>query len=394
MEHPDEKRIKELAKKWLDGTISDEERRILDLWYDEDEEKPVHWTGDDLDEESLKKRMYADLLDKITVQPKERPLLKMRTYAAAASVLLAISLGYLIFSRLPQKTKPVALAGQTKSQPVMPGGNKAVLTLANGHQINLSEEKKGVVLTGEEIRYDDGVIISQAASSGKVREHFNTISTPRGGKYEVVLPDGSKVWLNAASWIRFPAVFEGIREVELSGEAYFEVKQLTRGKGKVPFIVRTESQTVEVVGTEFNISAYPDEVHSQTTLIGGAVLVGKTTSQTNGKPAAPVLLAPGEQAILAASGNIRVSAADIPSVTAWKNDLFRFKGLDVRSAMKHICRWYDVDITYKGSIGEGTLTGYISRDLPVSNVLNMVEEISGVSFSLEGRHITAKTKKD
>jgi len=202
------------------------------------------------------------------------------------------------------------------------------------------------------------------------------LSTPRAAQYQLVLPDGSKVWLNAASSIHYPTAFAGKeRKVEITGEAYFEVAQDAR----LPFIVKTNGMEVKVLGTHFNVNAYEDEAMVRTTLLEGAVLMTKD--------AATALLQPGEQAQLTKAGDLKlVHNADIAEAVAWKNGLFQLNSADVPAIMRQMARWYDVEIVYEEGVPDGHISGKVPRGMNLSQVLEIFE-VSGVHFKIEGRKI-------
>ncbi|MDO7744629.1 MAG: FecR family protein, partial [Pedobacter sp.] len=221
--------------------------------------------------------------------------------------------------------------------------------------------------------------------------------TPRGGEYKVNLPDGTTVWMNAASSLKFPVQFNGRqRKVNLKGEAYFEVakvttKELIKGKQvttRLPFIVETEKQDVQVLGTHFNVNAYAEEAITKTTLLEGAVSVSLVSTPKNLNPET-YYLQPGQQANL--NGNsIKVMAADIEEAMAWKNGLFMFNGQDLEGIMKQVERWYDVDVVFSdNSLKTQTFKGTISRFKKISQLLEVLESTGSVHFTMEGRRITA-----
>ncbi|MFD0792056.1 FecR family protein [Mucilaginibacter litoreus] len=298
--------------------------------------------------------------------------------AVAASVLIAVSISAYFFLR-SKKTEQVMV---TKvEQDIRPGGNKAYLTLGNGQRISLTDAKNGAIASqgGQTIRktadgkveYDDSHYNHTDAEMV-----YNTIETPRGGQYQVVLPDGSKVWLNAASSLRYPAAFVGAeRKVELIGEAYFEV-----AKDKLhPFKVTMAQETVEVLGTHFNINSYSDEPSLKTTLLEGSVKVSTAAVQR--------VIKPGEQAVLNAAG-LKVQDADEEEVLAWKNGLFVFNDEPLESIMRKVSRWYDVDVQYSGDVDKAeTFGGGLPRFSNVSKVLKQLESTRLVHFKLQGRVI-------
>lgn len=264
------------------------------------------------------------------------------------------------------------------SATIEPGGNRASLTLADGTILDLSEHLNG------QIANQDGSIISKPADgmlvyniSDNDPSHngssedivFNSISTPSGGQFAVVLPDGSKVWLNAESVLKYPTSFKGDnRMVELIGEGYFEIK---RNENK-PFTIKSNDQIVTVLGTKFNINSYPDEQYMHTTLVEGSVQI------EYGQQA--IVLKPGEQATV--KDGIEVNKIDLLAATAWKNGDFIFKNDGLRTIMKQIERWYNVEIEYEGDVEDLRFGGIVSRSQNLSTVLKMLEKTGRVKFEL------------
>jgi ferric-dicitrate binding protein FerR (iron transport regulator) len=298
---------------------------------------------------------------------------------AAMITLVAVSIriwkpGTPIRKSLAQKTLP--------EQPVqiIPGGNKAVLTLAGGRQIILDSLQNGsVALQGNThiLKLASGRLAYQPDHTGSGAIEYNTITTPKGGQYQVSLPDGSRVWLNAASSLRFPTSFDGNeRQVEMTGEVYFEVAQ-NRDK---PFFVRSGGFNVEVLGTHFDVNAYADEAVFKTTLLEGSVNVGNTSGHS--------LLEPGEQAVAGISGgNIRIlREADTEAAVAWKNGRFEFSNADIPTIMRQIARWYDVDIRYEGNIPPEHFSGEVPRSCSLDKVLKIFA-LSQIHFRIEGKEI-------
>ncbi|MDO6430953.1 DUF4974 domain-containing protein [Flavitalea sp. BT771] len=327
-----------------------------------------------------------------------RPVRRMRQMrrnwlmAAAALVLLSIA-AWLITGSLrgsPQLAAPTP-AKQTPPQDIIPGSNKATLTLADNTSISLDDAKDGVL--GQQgntklIKRKDGQLSYQTAASYKQRATsepvYNLLTTPRGGQYQLILPDGSKVWLNAASRLKYPTSFSGKeRVVELQGEAYFEIAHnpsmpfkvfLPQAKGAMP-------SHVEVLGTHFNIKAYPDEPAIHTTLLEGSVKVHKGNAAS--------LLRPGQQARWNDNMDISVAAADIEEVIAWKNGLFKFDEATIGDVMRQLARWYDVEVVYVNGVPSDLFQGEIYRNVNVSKVLKVLEA-SGVHFTVEGKKILVR----
>ena len=320
--------------------------------------------------------------------------------AAAAVIVVVLSAGaYFMMNRHKVKqTVATESRQQFKNNDVAPGGNKAVLTLADGAQIILDSAGTGAVtqqgnikilkLGNGRLSYNSLNGSSALPATGKIL--YNTISTPRGGQYQVVLSDGSKVWLNAASSLRFPTSLTGKeREVQLSGEGYFEVAAVDSkgGHGTVPFKVSVNGAEIEVLGTHFNINAYNDEAAMKTSLLEGSVKVTKGSTSK--------MIRPGEQAEIENQNNsvnpkITVGSIDVDAVVAWKNGRFIFRGNSIQSVMRQLVRWYDVDVSYEGNVTDEEFVGVINRSRyeNISEILEMLEKTRTVSFELNGHHVT------
>lgn len=338
----------------------------------------------------------------ISLYKNQRKVRSMK-WAAVASILLLFSIaGYFLFDG--KNNTPVEIA-KTADKPVSPvndvaaGGNKAILTLADGSIINLDSAKNGTLTRQGNIKIikgEDGQLIYYVDKENSTMAGYNIISTPRGGRYEIVLSDGTKVWLNAASSLKFPASFNSkIRDVVLTGEGYFEVAPLIRkgGQGKVPFIVSVafplgdgRGMTVEVLGTHFNVNAYEDENSIATTLLEGSVRIEKEGS-LNSK-SQKVLLAPGEQADLTREGGLKINRqANIEEVVAWKDNNFEFNNTPVPVIMRQISRWYDVELDYKDPMPARRFTGKISRNVNLNQLIDMLK-YTGINMKVENKKIT------
>lgn len=366
--------IKELLEKYKSGTITDAEKAVLDKWY-------LHVAADRSNELSEAERLktFDDVLvhlNEVSYPGRTRRL--WPRIAAAASIVVAVSVSAYFFLSKPKADQHVAVKARTE---ILPGGNKAYLTLGNGQRISLTDAKNGTIASqaGKAVQKTaDGTLVYDNSHSNHNAADitFNKIETPRGGQYQVVLPDGSKVWLNAASSLRYPAAFTGNnREVELTGEAYFEV-----AKDKAhPFRVKTEKETVEVLGTHFDINHYPDEPAVKTTLLEGSVRITTGTSER--------IIKPGDQAIITAD-KIKVQPADEEEVLAWKNGLFVFNDEPLESIMRKVSRWYDVDVQYADNVDRTqAFGGGISRYSSVTKVLEKLETTRLVHFKIQGRTI-------
>lgn len=304
---------------------------------------------------------------------KNLPSLRKRyAWTAVAAAVLVIS----FFIWRTNIDQPV----QSSAAPVeiLPGGTKATLTLADGKIISLDAVPNGDIAAEGDvlvIKMDGTLQYNGANENAEIT--YNTIQTPRGGKYQLVLSDGTVVWLNAASSLRFPVVFKGKeRQVELMGEAYFEVR-----KSEKPFRVSLQNGSrIDVKGTAFNVNAYQDENLLRTTLLEGKInfmMMGKTQALLPGQQIRVAYEQPEMQVI---------HDVDVGQEIAWKNDLFIFKGMDVKSIMREISRWYDIDVEYKGKLNPETFSGIVSRKSNLSQVLRIMEE-GGVRFAIEGRKI-------
>ncbi|MBS1566087.1 MAG: FecR domain-containing protein [Bacteroidetes bacterium] len=319
-----------------------------------------------------------------------------RRYTAAAAIVLLLATGSIVYWATRHTSKSSEPGSRqiasANVQDLAPGSNKALLVLSNGSTIVLDSAANGTIAKqantlvnkkGAELQYEDA---SQAGDHSIV---YNTVSTPRGGQYQVTLPDGTKVWLNAASSLRFPTAFSGNeRSVELSGEAYFEVAQ----NPAKPFKVRKKDSNIEVqvLGTHFNVNAYDDEGDTKITLLEGKISI--TAGQR------PTTLFPGQQAlVLAATGKssdiIVRTNADLDEAMAWKNGLFQFNNTNIAAMMKQLSRWYDVDIAYEGNVMNESFSGTIPRNTTALGLFEVLELTKTVQFSIEHKKIVVRPYK-
>lgn len=383
----------EILVRYNSGKASKEEVRYIEAYYNLFEIN-AELDDDNLqnikDAVKLKVEQQIDSYENNNSKPNTRRIVKisMQQYAAAAVIFITVSIGtYFLLQR--QDKQPAHIAVQADHSP---GSNKAILTLANGKKIVLdkSANREIVQLPGMTIKNtSDGQIIytitadqsiveadQSRAEAGKAMR-LNTISTSRGGQYQVVLSDGTRVWLNSASSITYPTTFDHKqRLVELHGEAYFEVAK----NKNVPFSVKTAQQTVEVLGTHFNINSYTDEPLLKTTLLEGSVKVVAGDNQ--------VILTPGQQLKLNfLQSSMKVdNHVDLDKVLAWKNGVFSFENEDLKSIMRQVARWYNVDVVYSGIIANDKFFGEISRNSNLSQVLKILE-LNNVHFDITGKTI-------
>jgi ferric-dicitrate binding protein FerR (iron transport regulator) len=332
-------------------------------------------------------RIWQSVQQGITGREKKYRRFSSRVRLAAAACLLAITagLGYLLLKPAARQAVPVAVNRNTA--PIVPGGNKAVLTLADGSQVVLDTSANGEISqqgNSKIIKLGNGNIAYRRTGIQAATTVYNTLSTPRGGQYALVLPDGSKVWLNAASSLRFPAFFSGReRTVELTGEAYFEIAP----NASMPFHVKVPAPAagarpmdIQVLGTHFNVNAYANEEASHTTLLEGKVRVVQDGAAQS--------LQPGTEAVIRyGHNNIAVQPANTAQAIAWKNGEFRFRETGIRELMRQVERWYDVEVVFNTTRTDQDFTGIIPRSKNVTELLKTLELTGTVHFRIEGRKI-------
>jgi len=373
--------VKEIIARYQNGTASTEERQWLENWYVQQELKS-ELSESDMNFLHVKEEIWQGVAK--TLPNKKQPV-KLWLKIAVASVVLLV-LAAIIYLRIGREK--VLINNVNLVQQVLPGRNRAILTLSDGRKIDLDNATKGQLAAqaGMDItKSEDGQIVYTIRSNQhEVSSAVNTIETPKGGQYQVVLPDGTKVWLNAASSLTYPISFAGdkVRRVELVGEAYFEVASVytsLRGTkqspaNRLPFIVHTATQQVEVLGTHFNINSYEDEGKTVTTLAEGSVRVSSSAKNV-------AMLKPNEQAILT-NNKIKLVPADMETALAWKNGWFEFKDADIQTILRQVSRWYNLDVTYQGNIPEALFTGHISRKAKLDAIVAMFNA-SNVNFKIE-----------
>jgi len=370
-----------LIEKYLNGSASAEEINTIEDYYAHFSNDPD--IADSLNENEinlLKAGLRQKIGNRINQAQKRNLVIFRKQYLQwAAAILLFSLLSLFVTNKL--RHQPIALQAQTHD--LAPGGNRATLTLANGSKINLNSIKIGAFATqpGARIVKQSGQLAYTAAenNSSAALVSYNTLMTPKGGQYQLILADGTKVWLNAASSLKFPTALVGSeRVVELTGEAYFEVAKDT----KRPFKVKTSRQTVQDIGTQFDVNCYADEDAVTTTLVEGSVKIYDANGQT--------LIRPGQQYLSKTSGLSEVkSDVDIDEVTAWKSGMFQFDDADVKTIMRQLSRWYNVDVEYQGQVPASTYHGRISRNSNASTVLRILE-LSGINFTIERGKIIVK----
>lgn len=387
-------RVKHLLEQFEKGALKSEETDLL-LELTGDEEDAVREGILEMmeqqeaeEEELIPEERWELVLKRIVSVDQPVPVRRRKSYplwywAAAAMVFISLSIAFYFYAPVMEEGKGGSTLRYAVNIP--PGGNKAILTLADGSEISLSDAENGALAKQSGIniiKTAEGQLTYDVSTSNKASEGQNKIATPRGGQYQINLPDGTKVWLNAASSLKFPLTFTGLKNriVELSGEAYFEV---TKNKHQ-PFKVLTaagsdqggRTQVIEVLGTHFNVNSYADEESTKTTLLEGSIRLNNELT-----------LKPGEQSIFA-NDHFHVRPVDTEEMIAWKKGYFMFANEDIRSIMRKISRWYDLEISYQGKPTDNTFIGTVSRFKEVSEVLNILELTKTVHFKIEGRRIT------
>jgi transmembrane sensor len=365
---------------YLDTQDPEEMRQLMELHFQADAEAaPRNNPEAERLLTLIHEKIQPDRIRSRLFSLKERGWQKL---AVAALVLLIAGKALLYFlPASPSKRKaidPVPPTNYAHDRP--PGRNNALLTLADGHTITLDSAANGSLAQqgNTKVIKLNGQIAYTKTASTKAGEAIllNTISTARGNQYQLILSDGSKVWLNAASSLRFPTAFSGKeRRVEVTGEAYFEIAK----NPAMPFKVQAGNGEIDVLGTHFNVNAYADESSVKTTVLEGAVAVKKETALQ--------MLAPGQQAEFSPNGGISLSKnVDVTQETAWKDGFFWFNNTDIHSLMRQVSRWYDVEVEFRGNITDDGFTGKVPRNVPLSKLLNVLEQYD-LRFKIEGKKI-------
>ncbi|WP_406826200.1 FecR family protein [Pedobacter sp. KACC 23697] len=372
--------IPEIAYKWQQGTATPEEKAFYEQWYASfnDEEldlRETSYTGFDELEKSIYSKIGIGIKEEIKpLKSKFFPI----WFTSAAAILvfafgfLAYQSGWLSFLRSADPAK----------MEIVPGTNTATLKLSSGKILQLSSSKLGLKIDSADLEYMDGsgIVLDKTSAVTKAME----IKTPNGGTYQVELPDGTKVWLNASSSVVLPANFSSSfeRHLKLQGEAYFEVAKVNTSVNGVlkrkPFIVTVNDKAIEVLGTHFNVRAYSSEPSLKTTLLEGSVKV------VDGNTAKKIV--PGEQAT-AVNGLIHINKVDVEEAIAWKNGNFQFSNEGIERIMQDIARWYNIEVVYDGPVTKENFGGAISRNKSLQDVLSSLEETGGVHFKIEGRRV-------
>lgn len=371
-----ENEILALLQKYQEGTLSNQDQDKLDAWYLHKASTSNLQLSDYELEDS-----YELLKSKLPLQAEPKVIRLWPRVAVAASIALLLGTGIFYFAKPKEQIIPVA----EKAQEIAPGGTRGILTLSNGKQIILANisAKDTIAKEGEEVTIKMGAngvityIINPDADASKNNPNaFNTLSTPTGGQYNIVLADGTKVYLNAVSSIKYPTQFNGDKRlVELDGEAYFEV---AKNKNK-PFIVKSDNQSIEVLGTHFNVHAYANEAVVKTTLLEGSVAVSFKNQKS--------ILKPGQQSNVSDNfTKIKIREVDTDEAIAWKNGRFKFDNADLKTVMRQLERWYGIKVEYRGDVSDVRFSGGTFMNKNLSEVLKVLE-LSNIKFKVEGRTI-------
>lgn len=377
-----EKELKEILNKYLSGECSEDERALLETWYIEHEVhglKPLSEIQFEEIEQSNIKVPKVKIPEKVNYKI-------ARDWIAAAVVLSIFTFG--IYFYQTKNKHDNSFKTELVGKDIQVGKNKAYLTLEDGSVIDLSSNQEGIIVNSENIKYKDGSTISPHIISTEQNKavqnsnHINKVqmlalTTPNGGQYQVTLPDGTNVWLNSASSLKYPTHFTGNeRRVELIGEGYFEVME----NKKQPFVVQSAEQEIRVLGTQFNVNAYENENAIKTTLLEGSVQVLAYHSKSLNTQ----LLKPGQESFLK-KGDDRflINEIDAKKSIAWKEGYFRFDDMDIQSIMRAISRWYDIEIYYEGQMPNAKFIGRVSKFKNIHQVLTLLESTGEVNFKIE-----------
>lgn len=364
----------DLLYKYKQGTCSEEERAIVESWHIKE-----LYDNDFIPEEEELNRAKKAIWDTLPIHDQSKSIRPLWVkYAAAASFIFLLSTVAYFYTT--KKEKPVAQLTQAErfKNDVDPGNNKAILILADGKRVTLDNAKSGLLAQQGEAsirKTADGQIIYNQNNQSETDVLINRLVTPRGGQHKITLSDGTRVWLNSASMLSYPTTFTGeFREVKLSGEAYFEVAH----NPELPFRVISDKQVVQVLGTHFNINCYPTETAVKTTLLQGSVKIIHESKD--------YLLKPGQQAAVA--NGVKIEKGDIDQAMAWMNGDFNFKDDNIKSIMRKLERWYDIEVIYDGAVSDIDYGAEISRTKSLVQVLNYLEKTGNVHFKIEGRRVT------
>ncbi len=395
-------RIEYLVELFFSNNITERQKEELSTWVSTLDDSQIQtllekaWQNhvpDTRIPEDISEKIISTFIEEKSRKREKKakaPVIKLRPpnswwkVAGVAACLCAMIIAILVIQGRPKKIALVkALPGKAVSDDVKPGGHTAVLTLADGTRILLDSTSNGFVsMQGNTkvMKQQGGVIAYNKENSGRTELSYNTMSTPAGGMYQLILSDGTKAWLNASSSIHFPIEFTTKeRRVSITGEVYFEV---AKNAGK-PFIVTVNKLAeVKVLGTHFNLNAYDNENEIKTTLLEGSISISKGTNSET--------LTAGQQAQINKNGSIKkLNDVDLEEAVAWKNGKFIFNGTELQEVLRQAARWYNLEVVYEGKIPDDKFSGQVSRSVSLSNLLKWMQW-SEVYFKLEGRKLIIK----
>lgn len=385
----DDQQLLDILAKYEAGTITEDELQLLEEWYASFEANPDLINSLSAEERVFRKKQLRekifDQIDTETSTSAEPPKRRFffhpgpRLWQVAASLVFLCAVSFYIFKKQSAQL-PIPTSAQSNS--IHPATDKAILTLGNGEKIMLDESKNGELSAEGNIHINKLKPGNLVYTAGKNvdKAHVNTLVTPRGGRYQLTLADGTQVWLNAQSSISYPSAFRGSsREVTISGEVYFEVAH----NAAMPFRVRSENQLIEVLGTHFNVNTYKAKSRTKTTLLSGSIALTNAHQR--------VILKPGEQGIVAGEA-MSIKNVDAAEVIAWKEGYFDFTDADIGSVVDELGRWYNVDIHYQGTATSETFTGRIPRSWSFEKVLNLLKTFKSINVEMQGRRLIVETK--
>lgn len=376
----EDEKIRDLLKRYLAGKCTDAEREIVDQWYESTDNQRV---GDTIYDE-MREDLYT-IRTQVTPHSPRRSIRWFHYLSAAAVLTIAIGVAIKLYDPISSNSSVNEIAS-LEAKHILPGSDKATLTLPDGRVISLDELTVGTF--GQEsgnqlIKDEEGSLVyERSPDSGKLftENNYHTLNIPKGGQYRLTLSDGTRVWLNSASSLTYAVNhFEQERTVTLAGEAYFEVKSDARK----PFRVITDKQTVTVLGTKFNINSYPDELGTKTTLVEGSVDI------TANKASRSIRLSPGQESFVDGSGLPTVRQVETGQAIAWINGLFRFDGNTIDEVMRQLARWYDVEVVFDGMPPTDKLYGEVNRNTTADTPLEL---LSFFNFKHHVSSVNGKTR--
>lgn len=374
-----ESELKDLLRRFREGSCTEEEKELLEQWFDHTSVRS-EWKWEDEQARDHTRRQMLDHIQTHIRGTERKPVRPLWGYLSmAASVALLLMAGAWWFLRSGNGADRVA---DYRQAAVKPGTQQAMLTLSDGSLVMVDGAARGVLSKDGDMKVlktNQGNLEYRKDTEGQASAGRNTLVVPRGGTFKVTLPDGTIAWINSATRMAYPAGNTGAeRLVELSGEAYFEVSP----DKKRPFRVVSGGTEITVTGTHFNVNAYEDEKNVTTTLAEGQVVVRREGEQA--------LLKPGQQALSNASGKLTVREADVEGSLAWKDGYFVFEDMELRSVMKMISRWYDVEVVYEGDIPPRRFGGTFSKSKDLGGLLSYLGQLSNIQFKQDGKKIMVK----